>query len=517
VTNGSVNPNLAGPYTIQYVATDLIGNSTTNTRTVNVVDTTAPTIVYHFTNLVVNANSNCQASLPDLTSTNYVIASDVCSSVTVTQMPSAGTTLSLGTNVVVLAAFDSSGNVAWSTNTVLVADLTPPIVTLLGSTPMTVECHTPFTDPGATALDNCAGVVSVATNGMVLSDTPGTYTVVYVATDASGNSGTNMRTVNVVDTTPPIIVYSFTNLTLSANADCLAPLPDVTGSNYIIALDACSSVTVTQVPPMGTLLPKGTNAVVLTAFDSAGNSVSGTNFIIVADLTPPMLFAPANVVVSSDPGQCSATNIALGTPTANDNCSSVVTTNNAPELFPVGTNVVIWTAIDTQGNTTNATQLVIVNDTELPSIACLAAVTVSTDAGQAYASGVNLGTPVTSDNCGVAAVTNDAPANFPIGTNAVTWTVIDLHGNVRTCVEQIIVNSPPEAAQRISGIVNNGDGTFTVSFSGAPTSNYIVQVSANLADWQPVHTNTAGEDGTWSYTDQNAPNVPARYYRSMRP
>ena len=291
----------------------------------------------------------------------------------------------------------------------------------------------------------------------------------------------------------------------------------MTGSNYILALDACSSVTVTQAPPAGTFLLKGTNEVVLTAFDSSGNATSSTNFVIVMDTTPPVLFAPANVVVNADPGQCSATNIALGTPTANDNCSSVVTTNNAPQLFPVGTNIVIWTAIDTQGNTTNAIQLVIVNDTELPSITCPAAVTVSTDAGQAYASGVNLGTPVTSDNCGVAAVTNDAPVNFPIGTNSVTWTAIDTHGNVRTCAEQVIVNGLPEPPQRVTRIVNNGDGTFTVSFSGTPNSYFVVQASANLLDWQPIHTNTAGEDGTWTYTDQEAPNFPARYYRSMRP
>jgi len=97
---------------------------------------------------------------------------------------------------------------------------------------------------------------------------------------------------------------------------------------------------------------------------------------------------------------------------------------------------------------------------------------------------------VTSDNCGVAAVTNDAPSSFPRGTNSVTWTVIDLHGNLGTCVQRVIVNGPPAPPERFTGIVSNGDGTFTVSFSGIPRSNYVVQVSANLLGWQSVQTNT---------------------------
>ena len=53
---------------------------------------------------------------------------------------------------------------------------------------------------------------------------------------------------------------------------------------------------------------------------------------------------------------------------------------------------------------------------------------VPADAGQCYATGVALGTPTTADNCGVASVTNNAPAQFPVGTTTVTWTVTDNHG-----------------------------------------------------------------------------------------
>ena len=110
----------------------------------------------HF-NLTISPGANCQASLPNLTGTNYFIAVDGCSSVTVTQSPAPGTLLSSGVYPVVLTAVDASGNAVRSTNTVAVTDTNAPVVTLLGSNPITIECHSVFTDPGATALDDCAG------------------------------------------------------------------------------------------------------------------------------------------------------------------------------------------------------------------------------------------------------------------------------------------------------------------------------------------------------------------------
>lgn len=85
-----------------------------------------------------------------------------------------------------------------------VVDDTPPIITLNGNDPMTVECHTSFTDPGATAEDNCASAVNVTTSGSVDSNTVGIYTITYSATDGT-NTVTKTRTVNVVDTAAPVI------------------------------------------------------------------------------------------------------------------------------------------------------------------------------------------------------------------------------------------------------------------------------------------------------------------------
>ena len=89
--------------------------------------------------------------------------------------------------------------------TVTVGDSTPPVITLNGANPMTVECTTGFVDPGATAMDSCSGTRPVtATNNINLS-VPGSYTVTYSATDGNGNTATKTRTVNVVDTIAPTL------------------------------------------------------------------------------------------------------------------------------------------------------------------------------------------------------------------------------------------------------------------------------------------------------------------------
>src|SRR5439155_18482779 len=138
---------------------------------------------------------------------------------------------------------------------------------------------------------------------------------------------------------------------------------------------------------------------------------------IVKDSQPPVLTCPVLVTVAASPGLCGVTNVALGTPTVSDNCGSVTVSNNAPSLFPVGTNTVLWTAADTHGNLALCLQTVIVNDTQPPSVACPALVTVVASPGLCGATNVALGTPTVSDNCGAVTVTNNAPALFAVGTN----------------------------------------------------------------------------------------------------
>ena len=76
-----------------------------------------------------------------------------------------------------------------------------PIITILGDNPATVELGSSYTDAGATS----DGGETISTSGTVDTNAIGTYTITYSASDAAGNTSTATRTVNVVDTTAPVL------------------------------------------------------------------------------------------------------------------------------------------------------------------------------------------------------------------------------------------------------------------------------------------------------------------------
>jgi hypothetical protein len=104
---------------------------------------------------------------------------------------------------------DGHGNASSISRLVNVVDTTAPSLTLAGDASVTVECHTTFSDPGATASDLCAGNLSgaVQVSGSVDVNTPGSYTLSYQVSDGVQTASAS-RTVNVVDTTAPSLALS---------------------------------------------------------------------------------------------------------------------------------------------------------------------------------------------------------------------------------------------------------------------------------------------------------------------
>ena len=81
-----------------------------------------------------------------------------------------------------------------------IADVIPPVISLLGSNPVNVELGSTYSDAGATASDNIDGdltanIISIST---VNTDLAGIYSVTYNVSDAAGNPATEVsRIVNV--------------------------------------------------------------------------------------------------------------------------------------------------------------------------------------------------------------------------------------------------------------------------------------------------------------------------------
>src|SRR5207302_1964401 len=128
--------------------------------------------------------------------------------------------------------------------------------------------------------------------------------------------------------------------------------------------------------------------------------------------------------VPTDAGKCYATGAVLGSPVTGDNCAVANVSNDAPAQFLKGDTTVTWTVTDSSGNPATATQIVTVKDHENPTITAPANLTdVPTDAGKCYATGVDLGSPVTADNCAVANFPTHRPSELLKGDTTVTWTV----------------------------------------------------------------------------------------------
>lgn len=111
-----------------------------------------------------------------------------------------------GSYSVIYRAKDSLGNEGVVTRTVRVMqDTTPPVITLLGNTTMSLEVFDTYTEPGFTVSDNCGGLTTtdVITNGIPNVNTLGLYEIEYLLDDQSGNSVSVKRMVRVEDTQSP--------------------------------------------------------------------------------------------------------------------------------------------------------------------------------------------------------------------------------------------------------------------------------------------------------------------------
>ncbi|MEB8431224.1 DUF5011 domain-containing protein [Cocleimonas sp. KMM 6892] len=127
-----------------------------------------------------------------------------------------------GTDTLTLKVTDNDGDSSVDEMDVQViaaptSDTTPPVISLLGENPVSVDQGASYNDAGATASDNADG--SITANIIVAGDTVNTnsaagtsFTITYNVTDAAGNAASQVtRTVNVVsavDTTDPVITLS---------------------------------------------------------------------------------------------------------------------------------------------------------------------------------------------------------------------------------------------------------------------------------------------------------------------
>ncbi|MDQ6998506.1 MAG: DUF5011 domain-containing protein, partial [Mariprofundus sp.] len=206
--DGAIFPANNGPATfplgttiVTFSASDTSGNIGAANSSVTIVDQTKPVIALTGASPLTVAQGSVFAD-PGTTVTDNVDVGLIAAATGVVD------TAVVGAYILSYNVTDAAGNLATTvTRTVnvtpVVVDVTPPVITLSGVSPVNVNQGTAYVDAGAIASDNVDGVISanIVTTNPVNIAVLGAYTVTYNVTDAAGNAATPVtRIVNVIPT-----------------------------------------------------------------------------------------------------------------------------------------------------------------------------------------------------------------------------------------------------------------------------------------------------------------------------
>ena len=169
-------------------------------------------------------------------------------------------------------------------------DTTVPVITLVGADPQVIEVGSAYVELGATAADNYDGDITAsividatAVNTSVL----GSYSVTYDVTDSSGNNAVQVtRTVDVVDTTVPVITLVGANPQVIEVGSAYVELGATAADNYDGDITASIVIDATAV----NTAVVGSYPVTYDVSDANGNpAVQVIRTVDVVDTTSPVI------------------------------------------------------------------------------------------------------------------------------------------------------------------------------------------------------------------------------------
>ena len=255
---------------------------------------------------------------------------------------------------------DTAGNSSTETRKVIVtdaADTTAPVITLNSDSIVYLKTGDTYTEAGAAGTDVDDDDITVKTEGMVDTGTPGEYVVTYTASDAAGNSTSATRKVIVIDPdkAAPIISLNDASIVYLKTGDTYTEA----GAAAVDAADG--DLKITTEGTVDTSTP-GEYIVTYSVTDSAGNTASKSRRVIVSasDADGPVITLNNSSVIYLEKGDSYGDAGAK----AHDGVDGVVkvTIKGTVDTQTVGQYIVTYTATDAVGNTSSATRRVIVTE-----------------------------------------------------------------------------------------------------------------------------------------------------------
>lgn len=389
---------------------------------------------------------------------------------------------------------DSFGNKRSVSRSVVVS--TRPVISLLGTSPITVPLGSVYADAGATATDaedgNLTG--SIATVNPVNTSTVGTYTVTYNVSDSSGLAATQVaRTVDVTDQTAPNAVTITPGTTGPTNASTVSFTVDFdeavqdfnNASDVVIAHTGTANtgvsisggpqnytVDITGISGNGTftLAISTSSDVADLAANALASSVTSAAVSIDTLAPTPSLNSTAPATV----GGAFTVEVSTGEPTTDFDGSDLTVSNGAisdfagsgdtysftltPSASPVSVQINAARYVDAAGNSNLASSVLSRTfDATLPTVVSI--VPVSPISG-----------PTNVDSIVFTVTFDEAVQNVNDGTDFVVGTT----GSVNTGTATVSTVSATEYTATVPGIT--GDGTLTLQ---ANTASDIRDLSNN--------------------------------------
>ena len=471
-----------GSSTIIWTAIDNNGNSAFTTQQVDVVDTIPPTIY----------------SITDITAE----AVDTYDNIIVLQAPSADDIVGvdsitndapeffpMGETIVTWTATDMAGNTSSIEQKITVTDSSFPILQV----PSDVVIEATSYDQNdvnlgeAIATDNSE--IASITNDAPEFFTLGETTVTWTATDSSNNFSSITQLVSVVDTTAPEIL-PLEDITLEATSVD----ENIVNLDNPITSDVQDVIIYLTAPD---IFPVGETTVTWTVVDGSDNSSTADQIITIVDTTKPALSIPKDQIVEASSLQ--DTLVEIGQARAHDitGISSIV--HNAPNVFPLGSTLIAWTATDNHGNTTTAYQRITVVDSTSPTI--ISPENIAAEAIDPTMNYIELGELSAVDSVGIESITNDKPIAFPFGSTIVTWTVTDTSGNISqaTQVVTLIDTTPPDIFAPSDIIAEATGSSNTMAGLGEAIADDIIGIASITS--HPSTLSVGETIVTWTATD----------------
>jgi gliding motility-associated-like protein len=474
---GSVVSGIGTVVNIVLTAVDNVGNSATCEFSIELGDTTPPTLICP-NDSIIPANQDCEYSLGDFVPLTSV--SDNCTSsgdLLINQNPTIGTIYSIGVYPIEMSAIDNEGNTGSCSFELSIIDTLAPDIIFCPSEQeifLDENCTAQLPDfvGDVNVTDNCTSIADMLITqspavGSVISSS-GTVSV--LIEDLFGNIATCLIDYELLDTIAPILICPIDSL-VDITGDCEYTAPDFTSS--VDVSDNCTSVgdlIYSQSPSSGTPL-SGPSIIEVVVVDASGNAATCQVNLIPDDNIAPTITCPSDDTIDAGSDCSIELDDYMSLAVVDDNCSGFLITQSPAPLstLNIGAHQVELLVTDAGGNSASCQFDVLVIESIAPTIICPAPL-------QTCDQLVIYDMPVANDNCSVFEVIQQDGTGltsgdiFPIGTTNQSFEVIDDSGNTASCSFTIEVLDFPDEAIILTTTQQLCDTTSIVLVAQEPNS-----------------------------------------------